>query len=138
MIAGGLAALTMFLMTAAPARPAAPAISRLPSPKVTCTATELILGDPAAAKTAYDGDGGSYEPEEGASRAHTYHWIYTLATTGAPDTTVTADSPTAAAFSNGDTVTYSAHNYTSSETTVTFSDGKALTVPANSTATETG
>jgi len=49
MIAGGLAALTMFLMTAAPARPAAPAISRLPSPKVTCTATELILGDPAAA-----------------------------------------------------------------------------------------
>lgn len=96
------------------------------------------LGDPAAAKTAYDGDGGAYEPEEGASRAHTYHWIYTLAATGAPDTSVTADSPTAAAFRDGETVTYAAHNYSSSEATITFSDGKELTVPANSTATEKG
>ncbi|MBU7597598.1 glycoside hydrolase [Streptomyces sp. P38-E01] len=96
------------------------------------------LGDPAAAKELYDADGGAYEPEEGMSRAQTYHWIYTLASTGAPDTSVTADSPTAAAFNNGGTKTYTAHNYGDSESTVTFSDGKKLTVPANSSATEGG
>lgn len=96
------------------------------------------LGDPAAAKELYDTDGGAYEPEEGMSRGQTYHWLYTLDATGTPDTSVTADSPTAAAFSKGDTTTYTAHNYGGSESTVTFSDGKTLTVPANSSATETG
>lgn len=97
------------------------------------------LSDPAAAKASYDGDGGgSYEPEAGESWAHIYHWIYTLDSIGAPETTVTADSPTAAVFAKGDTLTYAAHNYTGSEQTVTFSDGKTLSVPANSSASETG
>ncbi|WP_394813418.1 glycosyl hydrolase [Streptomyces johnsoniae] len=97
------------------------------------------LGDPAAARAAYDGDGGgTYEPEAGESWAHVYHWIYTLDAIGAPDTSVTADSPTAAAFANGDTVTYAAHNYGDAEQTVTFSDGKVLTVPPRSSASEAG
>ncbi|GAB3974394.1 glycosyl hydrolase [Streptomyces sparsus] len=93
------------------------------------------LADPAAAKAAYDADGGAYTPEEGESRAHTYHWINTLAEIGAPDTSITADSPTAAVFAKGGTRTYVAHNHTASPQTVTFSDGTTLTVPARSTAT---
>lgn len=97
------------------------------------------LSDPAAAQQAYAaGGGGTYGPEAGESWAHIYHWIHTLAATGAPDTSVTADSPTAAVFSDGGTKTYAAHNYGASEQTVTFSDGKTLTVPARSSAGETG
>jgi endoglucanase Acf2 len=95
------------------------------------------LADPAAAKAAYDGDGGAYQPEAGETRAHTYHWIYTLAATGAPDTTVTADSPTAAVFARDGVRTYTAHNYAATEQTVTFSDGTTLTVPPRSSATST-
>ncbi|WP_049578072.1 glycosyl hydrolase [Streptomyces sp. SBT349] len=97
------------------------------------------LADPAAARAAYEGDGGgTYSPEAGESWAHVYHWIHTLDAIGAPDTSVTADSPTAAAFSDGTTTTYAAHNYGGSEQTVTFSDGTHLTVPPNSSASTTG
>ncbi|RBM08950.1 glycosyl hydrolase [Streptomyces sp. PT12] len=97
------------------------------------------LADPAAARAAYDGDGGGVgSPEAGESWAHVYHWIHTLDSIGAPDTAITADSPTAAAFSQGGTVTYAAHNYGDAERTVTFSDGAQLTVPPNSSASRTG
>ncbi|WP_062204824.1 glycosyl hydrolase [Streptomyces sp. NBRC 109706] len=97
------------------------------------------LADPTAARAAYDSDGGgSYTPEAGESWAHVYHWIYTLDAIGAPDTSITADSPTAAAFSDGTTTTYAAHNYGGSERTVTFSDGTTLTVPPGSSASTTG
>jgi endoglucanase Acf2 len=94
------------------------------------------LADPDAAKAAYDADGGAYTPEAGATRAHTYHWINTLARTGAPNPAVTADSPTAAVFERDGVRTYTAHNYAAAERTVTFSDGTTLTVPARSSATE--
>ncbi|MFW6723052.1 glycosyl hydrolase [Streptomyces sp. MAR4 CNY-716] len=97
------------------------------------------LSDPAAARQAYAaGGGGTYAPEAGDSWAHIYHWIHTLAATGAPDTAVTADSPTAAVFATGGTKTYAAHNYGSTEQTVTFSDGRTLTVPPRSSTTEQG
>lgn len=96
------------------------------------------LADPDRAKAAWDAGGGSYTPEQGESKAHTYHWIGTLAALGAPDTSVTADIPTAAVFAKGTARTYAAHNHGSSPRTVTFSDGKQLTVPARSTATGTG
>ncbi|MBD0839408.1 glycosyl hydrolase [Streptomyces sp. TRM68416] len=96
------------------------------------------LADPAAAKTKWDAGHASYTPEEGESKAHTYHWIETLAALGAPDPTVTGDIPTSAVFANGTTRTYAAHNHGSSTRTVTFSDGKTLSVPARSTATGTG
>ncbi|MFE0202906.1 glycosyl hydrolase [Streptomyces sp. NPDC058985] len=96
------------------------------------------LADPAAARAKWDAGQAAYTPEQGESKAHTYHWIGTLDTLGAPDTTVTGDIPTAAAFSKGTVRTYAAHNFGASPRTVTFSDGATLTVPARSTATGTG
>ncbi|MFE0734849.1 glycosyl hydrolase [Streptomyces sp. NPDC058855] len=96
------------------------------------------LADPAAAKAQWDAGHASYTPEAGESRAHTYHWITTLDTLGAPDPAVTADLPTAAVFTKGTTRTYAAHNHGSTTRTVTFSDGRTLSVPARSTATATG
>ncbi|MDL2076263.1 glycosyl hydrolase [Streptomyces sp. GXMU-J15] len=94
--------------------------------------------NPSTAKAKWDGGHGSYTPEAGESKAHTYHWIETFGALGAPDPTVTGDVPSSAVFSNGTTRTYVAHNYASSARTVTFSDGKTLSVPARSTASGTG
>ncbi|MEV8314975.1 glycosyl hydrolase [Streptomyces sp. NPDC059900] len=96
------------------------------------------LADPAAAKSKWDAGNAGYTPEQGESKAHTYHWINTLDTLGAPDTTITGDIPTSAVFAKGTTRTYAAHNFGASSRTVTFSDGATLTVPARSTATGTG
>ncbi|MEU6676348.1 glycosyl hydrolase [Streptomyces sp. NPDC046925] len=96
------------------------------------------LADPAAAKSKWDAGNAGYTPEQGESKAHTYHWINTLDTLGAPDTTITGDIPTSAVFTKGTTRTYAAHNFGASSRTVTFSDGATLTVPARSTATGTG
>ncbi|MFG3497457.1 glycosyl hydrolase [Streptomyces sp. NPDC047928] len=96
------------------------------------------LADPGAAKAKWDASGGDYTPEQGESKAHTYHWITTLNTLGAPDATVTGDLPTSAVFTKGTVRTYAAHNHGSTARTVTFSDGARLTVPARSTATGTG
>ncbi|WP_431677937.1 glycosyl hydrolase [Kitasatospora sp. KL5] len=96
------------------------------------------LTDPAAAKADWDAGNAGYTPEEGESKAHTYHWIYDLASLGTLDPATTADTPTAAVFSNGGTRTHVAHNYTTAARTVHFSDGYTLTVPARSTASERG
>lgn len=96
------------------------------------------LADPAAAKSKWDAQHAGYTPEAGESKAHTYHWLTTLDTLGAPDATVTGSIPTSAVFVKGTTRTYAAHNHGSTARTVTFSDGKTLSVPARSTATGTG
>jgi endoglucanase Acf2 len=96
------------------------------------------LADPAAAKSKWDAGNAGYTPEQGESKAHTYHWITTLDALGAPDPSVTGDLPTSAVFTKNGTRTYAAHNHGSTARTVTFSDGKTLTVPARSTATGTG
>ncbi|SCG06906.1 Endoglucanase Acf2, partial [Streptomyces sp. MnatMP-M17] len=93
------------------------------------------LADPAAAKAKWDAGNAGYTPEAGESRAHTYHWITTLDALGAPDATVTGSVPTSAVFTKGGVRTYAAHNFEPVARTVTFSDGKTLTVPARSTAT---
>ncbi|MFD7894804.1 glycosyl hydrolase [Streptomyces sp. NPDC059743] len=93
------------------------------------------LADPAAAKAKWDAGNAGYTPEAGESRAHTYHWITTLDALGAPDATVTGSIPTSAVFTKGGVRTYAAHNFEPVARTVTFSDGKTLTVPARSTAT---
>src|SRR5690606_34771792 len=67
-----------------------------------------------------------------------YHWLTTLDALGAPDATVTGDIPTSAVFTKGSARTYAAHNHGATARTVTFPDGKTLTVPARSTATGTG
>ncbi|MFI1313978.1 glycosyl hydrolase [Streptomyces albidoflavus] len=96
------------------------------------------LADPGTAKAKWEAGNAGYTPEAGESKAHTYHWLTTLDTLGAPDPSVTADLPTAAVFAKGDTRTYAAHNHGPDPVTVTFSDGHELTVPARSTATGTG
>ncbi|MFI7652961.1 glycosyl hydrolase [Streptomyces albidoflavus] len=96
------------------------------------------LADPGAAKAKWDAGNAGYTPEAGESKAHTYHWLTTLDTLGAPAPSITADHPTSAVFSKDGTRTYAAHNHGSDPLTVTFSDGHELTVPARSTATGTG
>ena len=98
----------------------------------------LAVGDPAGAKSAWDGSGGHYEAEWGETKAHTYHWVYNLAATGTPDHSVTANIPTYTVFSKSGVRTYVAYNSGGSSRTVTFSDGATLTVPARSMATRVG
>ena len=57
----------------------------------------LATGDPATALTNYRADN-SFVPEEGESKAHTFHWIRNLAALGLVDTSVTADNPLAVTF----------------------------------------
>lgn len=75
---------------------------------------------------------GNYTPEEGESKAHTYHWIHALGTLGRLDTAVTGNIPTSAVFNKNGTRNYAAYNPTSSAITVTFSDGRQMSVPARS------
>ncbi len=97
----------------------------------------LALSDPAAAIQKFDANAG-YTPEEGQSKAFTYHWIHNLNALGRPDVGVTANSPTAAVFNKGGTRTYVAYNPGNAATTVTFSTGAQLNVPARSLATSSG
>ncbi|MEV0609138.1 glycosyl hydrolase [Polymorphospora rubra] len=77
----------------------------------------------------------NYPVEEGESRAHTFHWIRNLAALGNVDTTVTANHPLYAVFTKNGARTYVASNITRNPITVTFSDGRTLTVAAGKTAT---
>ncbi|WP_422770497.1 glycosyl hydrolase [Plantactinospora sp. WMMC1484] len=92
------------------------------------------LASPDAALASFRANPG-YPPEEGESRAHTFHWLRNLAALGQVDTTVTADTPLYAVFNRGGARSYVASNITASPITVTFSDGRTLTVPAGRTAT---
>ncbi|TWJ25333.1 glycosyl hydrolase [Micromonospora endolithica] len=92
----------------------------------------LALGDPDAALTKLRANPG-YVPEEGESRAHTFHWVRNLATLGTPDATVTANHPLAAVFTRNGARTYVASNITASPLTVTFSNGTRVDVPAGRT-----
>jgi endoglucanase Acf2 len=80
----------------------------------------------------------TYPVEAGETKAHTYHWLYNLLELGTPQPDITADYPLAHVFSDEGRHTYTAYNASNTETTVTFSDGVSLNVPANSFATRTG
>ena len=97
----------------------------------------LALTDPAAAIARFDANAG-YTPEEGQSKAFTYHWIHNLNALGRPVIGLTASVPTAVAFSKGSVRTYVAYNPGTSPVTVTYSDGGRLDVPARSLATSRG
>jgi endoglucanase Acf2 len=90
--------------------------------------------DPAGAIALYNANPG-YLPEEGESKAHTYHFLHEMNALGQIDTTVTANTPLYAVYKKGTTRNYVAYNASSTAKTVTFSDGKTLSVPANSIAT---
>jgi len=96
------------------------------------------FSDPDDAASMFEAQAGSYSPEFGETKAHTYHWIYTLLELGNPRRDVTADHPLAHVFDDGGELTYVAYNGADTTTTVTFSDGTSLSIPANSFATRTG
>ena len=71
----------------------------------------------------------SYEPEQGESKAHTYHWIHTFKALGhlAMGTgELTSDHPAAVAFDKDGQRTYVVYNFTDQATTVTYSDGHTV------------
>ena len=70
-------------------------------------------------------------PEGGESRAHTYHWLSSLAELGTPRPDVVADSGSFAVFEKDETRTYLAYNADDSAREVTFSDGFRMTVQGN-------
>ncbi|GIF01664.1 glycosyl hydrolase [Paractinoplanes rishiriensis] len=92
----------------------------------------LALGDGEGALSRFRANSG-YTPEEGETKAHTFHWIRNLAALGTVDLTVTANHPLHRVFSKNGVKTYVAANITNAALTVTFSDGKVLSVPAGRT-----
>jgi hypothetical protein len=71
----------------------------------------------------------SYQPEQGESKAHTYHWINTFKALGhlAMGTgALTSDDPSSVAFDKNGTRTYVVYNFTDQAKTVTYSDGKTV------------
>ena len=71
----------------------------------------------------------SYQPEQGESKAHTYHWIHTFAALGHLATgtgSLTADHPAALAFDKDGVRTYVVYNFTDQAKTVTYSDGHTV------------
>ena len=88
----------------------------------------LALADPNLALSYYYADI-AYEPFDGESRAHTYHWLYNMKKMGVVETSVSADIPTYAVFRDAaDELTYVAYNAGSQERLVTFSDGFSMPV----------
>jgi endoglucanase Acf2 len=74
----------------------------------------------------------------GISDAQTYHWLHAMNALGRVDTSITANSPIAAAFTQNGQTYYVAHNYTNQPITVTFSTGYQLVVPARKMVTGVG
>jgi len=75
------------------------------------------LYDPAAAKNMWNE---SIVPEDGESKAHTYHWICNLDSLGLPDFSVTADTPLYSVFNKNNIRTYVVYNASSSAKKVLF------------------
>ncbi len=94
------------------------------------------ISNPAEAKSFWNARGSALSAEAGNSKAFAYHWIYNLDAIGVQDRTVTANTPLYAVFVKNGVRTYTAYNAGSSAITVTFSDGKTMSVPANGSATE--
>ncbi|WP_415226613.1 glycosyl hydrolase [Psychromonas sp.] len=78
-----------------------------------------------------------YQPENGETKAHTYHWLHTWQALGHLKTgtgTLTADYPAAVAFEKEGKTTYIIYNYGSLAKEITFSDGtKVDAAPAGFT-----
>jgi len=94
----------------------------------------LSFTNPQAAIDLYD----SYPDRSlkfGISDAQTYHWLHGMNALGTVNTTITANHPIAASFTDNGVITYVAHNYSNTPIIVTFSDGYKLNVPAKQMAT---
>jgi endo-1,3(4)-beta-glucanase len=94
----------------------------------------LAFIDPPKAIGLYN----SYPNREikfGVSDAQTYHWLHAMNALGRVSPTITADCPTATAFTQNGQTNYVAQNYSSVPITVTFSTGYQLEVPARNMVT---
>ena len=96
------------------------------------------LADAPQALSQFRAQASSYPVEEGESRAHTFYWLKNLAGLGTVDRSVTANTPLHAVFLKNGVRTYQAANMSGSATTVRFSNGVTLAVPARSVASTTG
>ena len=73
--------------------------------------------------------------ELGDTRSHTLHWMLSLQAMGAPDFSVSGDTPLHAVFRRPDgQKTYLAFNASAAPLMVRFSDGQVLTVAPGSLA----
>ena len=92
------------------------------------------MTDAEAAITDFETMAPDYWPENGETKAHTYHWLYTWKELGHIKTgtgELTADDPAAVAFEKDGKMTYIVYNYSSAEKVVTFSDGTEVTASPN-------
>ncbi|HRZ96744.1 MAG TPA: glycosyl hydrolase [Paludibacter sp.] len=85
--------------------------------------------EPAEAIKLYDSNP-NRSLKFGVSDAQTYHWLHSMNALGRVDASITANYPIAAAFKQGNKITYVAHNYSNAPITVHFSTGYDLVVPA--------
>jgi endoglucanase Acf2/PKD repeat protein len=70
-----------------------------------------------------------YEPFDGESRAHTYHWLGNMKSMGQLNLAVTADIPSYAVFKNvANENTYTAYNPSADSVLVSFTDGFSMNV----------
>ena len=90
----------------------------------------LSFIDPLKAINLYDSSS-NRSLKFGVSDAQTYHWIHNMHMLGRVNTGVSADYPIAAVFERAGQRIYVAHNYSSTERVINYSDGYQLTVPAH-------
>jgi len=86
------------------------------------------LVDPEASVADYETTT-QYVPEAGETKAHTYHWLYTLKALGQQITIsegVTADYPSAMTFEKEDLRQYVVYNFDEATRLVSFSDGHTV------------
>ncbi len=92
----------------------------------------LALASPAQASAWLNANPG-FIPDGGDSKSQMVHWIRSVGVLGTIDTTVHADTPYYAVFSNAGSRRYIAWNPEATPRTVHFSDGYALCVPSGAT-----
>jgi len=97
------------------------------------------MTEPEAAIEDFNTMNFNYDIEAGETIAHTYHWIHSFKTLGhlvSGSGEITADYPTALVFDKNGSLTYVAYNYSEQTRLVSFSDGMAIAVAANSFGTK--
>ncbi|MDP6198939.1 MAG: glycosyl hydrolase, partial [Porticoccaceae bacterium] len=81
----------------------------------------------------------SYQPEQGESKAHTYHWLHTFKALGQLQTgtgDLTANHPAALAFDKDGVRSYVVYNFTDQTINVSYSDGKTVSATPGFTVTQ--
>ena len=96
------------------------------------------FADAPAALASFRTQADGYTVEEGESRAHTFSWLKNMSTLGTVDRSVTANTPLHAVYVKNGVRTYLASNMGQTASSVTFSNGVTLAVPARSVASTTG